>query len=460
MIITREGQKLEIFIKGNRHAQRMANGTPLQERFAQVLVPPGTEVPKTSFGEAVLGEHTYAVSYEDSARKIPEPMRLKLSPRISTDMYGTPRASFMIHLPSFSGTPSEELDQITERHEKSDLIIKGVHHVMTQEGTVSRSVTRTIHGRQVFYFQRNDAFSASTEQVEPFRREVLQGLTTLFNGKLPESLHDFKHIVQLVKRGKKVHFRYELPADLSEKVMQTLGAIELQYEAGPPEKRKEYTASFIIDEHQPCVYPFRPRTHKDPKETGIISVYKRFALHPEQGYLKQYMNPNGARLTHLAHASTTCKEKRDSLFTEGQGDWSIDSVISAHYYRGSAGYVVLVGPRLESIEDEKKFVAVAAKRDDLQHGPEALPLEMERGTCTPFMRRRTAVDSIDRIIMLQLPDQVMHRLADYSIGGHGPSAHRASLHITPNDAQGILVREFGPDKVMTSLRHPYAAYWS
>jgi hypothetical protein len=105
------------------------------ERFAQILAPSNT-VPETIFGELILRQDSYAVSYEDSSRKIPEWARLRLSPHDSTDMYGTPCASYMVRLKEKEKGPRAELDHLADRYEKSDLIIGAVHdvHHISEQG--------------------------------------------------------------------------------------------------------------------------------------------------------------------------------------------------------------------------------------------------------------------------------------------------------------------------------------
>jgi hypothetical protein len=132
--------------------------------------------------------------------------------------------------------------------------------------------------------------------------------------------------------------------------------------------------------------------------------------------------------------------------------WSLDNIISAHYFDGPNGYIVLVGPRLEDVPLPERMLVDITGFKEIKKS-DKLPKEMEHGTCTPFVYASTGEEAIDRIVLLELPVQFMMQRADYSIGGRGPSAHRASIQMDQYTATTILMSEFRGKVVV--IPHPY-----
>ncbi len=99
------------------------------KQFAQVLVPPNI-IPKLSIGELILEPNMYAVSYEDSSRKIPEWASIRLSPRESTDMHGTARTLYTVALKERSDDTQSKLNNLIRDHEEDNcLSFEAVHNV-------------------------------------------------------------------------------------------------------------------------------------------------------------------------------------------------------------------------------------------------------------------------------------------------------------------------------------------
>ncbi len=317
-----------------------------------------------------------------------------------------------------------------------------------------------IKPNQVLHYSCNDSSVGFQKLRDLFRHTVMEQLTA--NGS-HESLHDFKHIVQVTKRDNRTEYRYELPADLPVGFIDGIRSVKLKHTIfGLRFKEVELTSTLTISKHEPCVLPFRPRTSKDLPETGIISAYRHFELHPEQDYLRTYLQKGIAQLTHFEQSSNSSIEKFRVLNSEkasgGTNRWSLDNVISAHYFDGPNGYIVLVGPRLRDVIRPEELIAYVTYTDrDHIKKSKLLPKEMSYGTCTPFAYRTTGRDMISNIVLLQLPERLMIQQADYSIGGHGPSAHRASIQMTPNTAKEILRSEFC-EKLVFAL-HTCESYW-
>jgi hypothetical protein len=401
----------------------------------------------------------YAVSYEDSNRKIPEWARLRLSPHKSTDMYGTPCTSYMVRLREQENEPQSELDHLLRQYETNDLIIEAVHsvrHFSEQNDANGKGrIIRAIKPNQILYYSCADSEMGFPEHLGLFRQAIMKQL--LRDGS-HEILHDFKHIVQAIRGEKRPEYQYTLPADLPAEFIEGIRSVELEH-IRYGNKEKHFTLTLC--KHEPRVLPFRPRKLNDPQETGINSAYKHFALHPEQRYLGQYLQEGIAQLIHFDQPSTSCAEKY-SLLRLGRDNgnvterWPLDRIISAHYFDGPNGYVVLVGPRLDDVVQPERLLAQVTGREDIKKSG-MLPREMEHGTCTPFVYTSTGREAIDRIVLLELPEWLMVQQADYSIGGRGPSAHRASIQMTPYVAKEILISEFCP-KVMR-VPHPYQSYW-
>lgn len=431
-----------------------------QERFAQILVPLNFN-PAPVFGELVLGQNKYAVSYEDSNRKIPEWARLKLSPHNSMDMYGTPCTSYMVILKASARGPQEELDNLAKQHEKDGLMIEAVHDVyrVSEQSSMNGKgrIIRTITPNQTIHYSCNDPIVDLQTYQNAFRQTVMgQLLRTESNGTTGHNtLYNFKHIVQLVRVEKNSAYRYTLPADLPNEFLDRIREVGLDIQFGAAKKR----VVFKISSHEPRVLPFRPRSIKDPLDTGINSVYKRFAIHAEQGYLEQSLQTGAAQLIHFNQPSTTCEEKIKLLNGNRDGSkgvaqtWSLDRVVAAHYFDSPGGYILLVGPRLgdlaKLIKPEQFLMNVT---DRSVENSTLLPNGMEKGTCTPFVYASIGKKETDLMVILEPPRQFMDLPADYSIGGHGPSAHRASIQMTPQTAKQILTSEFG-EKVR-SMQHP------
>ncbi len=431
----------------------------LRSRFVQILVSHGV-VPEPVFGKPILSENRYAVSYEDSGRKIPEWARLKLSPHNTTDMYGIPRASYMVELNPTVDDPQLELDSLIRNHRGADLIIEAVHnvhHISVQNNTNGKGrITRTIKPHQNLYYSTNEPGFSFPEHLGDFRQAVIN---QLLSGCSHESLHNFKHTIQITKTGKRSEYQYALPADLPEGFLQLVQSVKLDT-VGYGNKTIQVT--FVISRHEPRVLPFRPRTTKDPKETGIISTYRPFILHAEQGYLEKYLRNGVAELVHFDHPSTTCAEKL-SLLNPGEHNneeanrkWSLDNIVAVHYFDGPYGYIMLVGPRMSDVKEPQQLLAQTTGTHDIMKST-ILPQGMEHGTCTPFVYSSIGRGAVDQIVLLELPEHLMVQKSDYSIGGYGPSAHRASIQMTLRTAEEILRNEFG--QKVTSVPHPYKSYW-
>ena len=433
-------------------------------RYAQILTPPSI-VPEPVFGTLISGQDRYAISYEDSHRKIPEWGRLKLSPHSSTDMYGTPCMSHMVTLKGGEEEPRSELNRLMREYEGDGLIFRAVHSVSQISEYNSTNgkgrVERTIVPDQILYYSLSDDRHINLRNHRDlFRKTVIERL--LGNGG-HESLHNFKHIVDIVqvarRDNKQLEYRYTLPADLPPAFLERIRTVGLgDFKYGT----KQVSVVLNLCRREPRVLPFRPRTINDPEETGIISAYKLFSLHPEHGYLKPCLKDGGALLMHFDQPSTTCAEKYNILNPDLDPDgrriegWSLDRIVSANYFDGPNGYVILVGPRLEHVVEPERLLAKATGLEDIKKSG-VLPRGMEHGTCTPFVYASTGKEFVDRIVLLELPEQLMAQQADYSIGGRGPSAHRASIQMTPNIAKEILVSEFCQKVVC--VKHPFQSYW-
>ncbi len=425
-----------------------------REGFAQILVCSDL-VPEPLFGKLITGRNMYAVSYEDSKRKIPEWARLRLSPRAGTDMHGTPCTLYMVGLGEEENEPQPELERLIRKHETDNLMIEAVHsvhHVSDQNSADGKGrIVRTIRPNQVLYYSCIEPGTELSERVNHFRRTIVE---QLLRGGGDPILQDFKYIVQPVKRNGKPEYQFALPADLPAAFLERIRKVELEHVTFGDMDRH-----FVLVEREPRILPFRPRTINDPKgDTGIISAYRRFELHPEQEYLKRYLEMFAAELIHFGQPSTTCAEKRDLLnsmrksVNEAEVEWTLDNIVSAHYFDGPNGYVVLVGPRLGDVLLPEKMLAEITGYDGIKKS-DKLPAEMEHGPCTPFVYASTGNKSIHRIVLLETPVQFMMQRADYSIGGCGPSAHLASIQMTPHMATTILMSKFG-QKVMV-VPHPY-----
>ncbi|HII10254.1 MAG: hypothetical protein ABSE71_02635 [Candidatus Micrarchaeaceae archaeon] len=425
-----------------------------REGFAQILVYPNL-VPAPLFGKPITGQNMYAVSYEDSGRKIPEWARLRLSPRMSTDMHGTQCTLYMVRLGEQENEPQLELERLIRQHETSNLMIEAVHNVYQVSDQNSANgkgrIVRTIRPNQVLYYSCIEQGTELSEHVTLFRQTVVEQL--LRSGG-DDILQDFKYIVQQVKRKGRQEYQFALPADLPAAFLDRIQRVELRGTAFGDNGR-HFVENPIERERR--ILPFRPRTVKDPKETGMASAYRHFELHPDQWYLGPYLRGGNAQLVHFCQPSTTCTEKRDLLNSiesniNGGRRWTLDNIVSAHYFDGPKGYIVLVGPRLEDVLFPEQMLTEITGLDGIKKS-DKLPKEMEHGTCTPFVYAPTGREAIDRIVLLQLPQQFMMEWADYSIGGRGPSAHRASIQMNPYTANTILMSEFRRKVVVVS--HPY-----
>lgn len=404
-----------------------------QERFVQISVPSEVE-PKVTFGKIILDQNKYAVSYEDSGHKIPYWAYLRLSPHTALNMHGKQEISYMVSTSNVSEKSTEqELQHLSETYESEALAIEAVHDVASiQKGNGHKNrVIRTIKPNQVLYYASPD--STFQENMNLFRDSLLEKM--LRNGD-SEALSDFKHIVTYSRLGNRQAYQYMLPADLPNEFIDPIRSITINVRFGNVKK----DTTFQIIRHEPSVLPFRPRTSSDPIETGITSAYKHFVLHPGQKYLEKLLSAGLANLVNFEDPSTTCAEKLKLLTYDKNDSWSLANIISAYYFDGPDGYVVLVGPHLSHIKKVEQFIADIIGKEVKKS--EVLPSEMERGTCTPFVRSTTMEKEIDRIILLEASGHMM-KLADYSIGGHGPSAHRASIQMTPNTAKELLIEEFG-----------------
>jgi hypothetical protein len=427
--------------------------TARSARFAQILVLPNT-LPTPVFGELIVDQNKYAVSYEDSSRKIPVWARLKLSPHNRVDMYGIPCTSYMVLLRASPYEPREEFDNLAIRYERAGLAIAAihdVHRISEQNGANGKGrITRTIMPNQALYYSCTDPLVGYQENLGAFRQTVVR---QLLRDESHETLQDFKHIVQHIKIGHTSEYQYMLPANLPSAFLDRIQEVKLDVTFG----RMERHAVFKIKRHEPNVLPFRPRIINDPEETGIISVYKHFALHPEQSYLEQVVGNGTAQLVHFDSPSTTCAEKcvllndNANYGKETQQRWSLDRIVSAGYFESPNGYVILVGPLLNEILQPEQFLMKVTNTENIKRSLK-LPNEMDVGTCTPFVYALTGKEAVDRIVLLDLPEQLMEQLSDYSIGGQGPSAHRASIQMMPITAKQVLTSQFGSKVV--SIPHP------
>jgi hypothetical protein len=430
-----------------------------QERFAQILVPQTSiYMPQINFGRLIIGQDTYAVSYEDSGRKIPEWAKLRLDPHRSTDMYGTPCTSYMVNIISGESEPRLELDKLIRLYGEDELSFSAVHdvcHISQQNSANGKGrIIRAIKPNQVLYYSCNDLGMGISENLAVFHKALVSQLLRGRGGH--ESLHNFKHIVQVTRNGKRSEYRYELPADLPSEFLDKVHTIHVE---NAMYGKREIRATFTLHKHEPRIMPFRPRSLNDPKETGILSTYRHFAIHPEQEYLQRYLQSGKARLIHFDQPTTTCTEKCNMLNSEYASGaterLSLDRIVATYYFDSPNGYVVLVGPRLDDVIRSEHILAQIAGTEEIKRS-DTLPKGMEHGTCTPFAYGSVTKDSIFKIVLLRLPEQLMNQNADYSIGGYGSSAHRASIQMTPCCAEEIIVSEFG--KKVSIAQHPYQSF--
>jgi len=433
------------------------NGTH-RERFAQVLTKLEV-VPEPIFGRVILEENLYAVSFEDTKCKIPSWAHLKLAPHRSTDMHGSPRTSYMVALQEADEEPRKQLDRLIRQYGNDDLIVAAVHAVKNVPSTpknenINGQIVRTIKPSQNLYYRANDLLIALPQHQDIFLQAVRAQLS---NTGSHESLDDFNHTVSVVKTGNRSEYQYSLPADIPEAFIKQIQTVGIESER----HGNRIQVTFKVSKHEPHVLPFRPRVSDDPKgDTGVASVYEHFILHPEQNYLNRYLSARDAELVHFDIPSTTCAEKCDLLNSGARigtdKNWSLDNIVAAYYFSGPEGYIVLAGPRMSEVKAPEVLLEQITDRYDIKKS-KVLPDSMEYGTCTPFVNSNLDKEGIDRIVLLGLPDRLMDQPADYSIGGRGPSAHRASIQMTPRIAENILRKEFGPK--VTSIAHPYAQYW-
>ena len=432
------------------------------ERIAHILSKV-KDVPRVDFGNVITMENTYAVSYIDGGGSIPEEARLKLSPHKTIGMHGDQRISYMVTLPESERDLKSELELLAQTRETHLLMIGAVHEVKNtdgQNGNGKSRIIRTIKPVQNLYYTCDSGFGVSQQNLAGFREAVIAQLSA--DGSHC-SLHDFKHIIKLVKRGGQTQFQYSLPAELPPVFINRIENVNTSVRFGSVVAQ----TNFKLDAREPRVLPFRPRKAGDPKDIGIRSEYRPFVLNEQLGYLRKSIEGENCKLVHWAEPSTTCMEKYELLRKDPSFDreWSLDRIFSAHYFDGPAGYIVLVGPRLSEIDDEEGFVAKATniRREFIRKSP-ILPVEMQHGTCTPFVYESTARYALNRIILLDLPESLMARKADYSIGGHGPSAHRASIQMAPKVAKDIIIQEIGAKMItggvpgVTSMPHPLYCY--
>jgi hypothetical protein len=412
------------------------------ERFAQILACT-REVPKLEGGRIITEPNSYAVSYEDGNNKIPEWARLKLSPHNTFDMHGRPRTSYIAVLEiNHEEGLDDHLKRLIREKDGGGISINAIHEVrnvnMSQTNGKGR-IIRTIEPSQNLYYHCKELPCTAQANLGAFRTAVVEKI--LQNG-AHDMLRDFKHVVSVVKRIRNPEFQYRLPAALPEEYINRIREVNLCVSFG----NRHVNVSFVLEYIESNVLPFRPRTNGDPKETGIDSVYRPFELDSrEMAYMNGYFSRGDAKLMHWNLPSTTCEEKNALLKKEIGGEmWSLDRIISTHYFEGPTGLIVLVGPRLSEIDDP---ISIISNTTGIEKGrireSVILPTEMEHGTCTPFAYMSTIKHAVDAIVLLRTPDGLMNAVADYSIGGRGPSAHRASLHMTPRMAELLITQEFG-----------------
>jgi hypothetical protein len=341
-------------------------------------------------------------------------------------MHGELRSSFMLDIAT---------DDAYAVAAQVDAELKAVHTVTWQKDGAER-IVRTIKPNYEFSFISENHLS-----VDLYHDALRERLIATARKYEIESLVNFKHILsaQIAPGTQRRGFRYELPGDIPVALINELQKITIAVPEKHQrrEKAEELTFTLAVEPH--ITLPFRSTQRKDP--VGILSEFVPFTLHYEQEYLQ------GHSVKNFSVASTTCEEKLSLL-----DGWSIDSIISAQYFTLGEKFVAVIGPRMKDVQREKLLSDIGLPGAVYSRTPDG----MERGTCTPFIRRSVACE-IEKIVLLDLPEQMMAKPADYSLGGYGPSAHRASVHISPAETKTTLQHLFG-NKIM-SYKHPYQSYW-
>jgi hypothetical protein len=206
----------------------------------------------------------------------------------------------------------------------------------------------------------------------------------------------------------------------------------------------------VENPHGEAVVPLLPhqvrqrRAQDPPYERRFTHHYRGLVLHRELAYLARH---GEARLAHYPRVTSSCQQKLE-LLEEGGQAWSIERIISAHYFTrpdAPKRYTLLVGPELRLLGGgdpaarEREVSALAGYPVRYARRAE-LPAEMESGTCTPFVFARRAPD-IEQVILLQGRREQRHLPEEFSIGAHGPEAHEAGLQVPPAVTEAILREE-------------------
>lgn len=397
--------------------------------FALLHVAPGAAAPPGAFTDPNL----HAVSYVDQAGNIPETHHLRLSPRASRSMHGAPRAAYVVRL---DGQRSGCLDRsLPEAHDE-----RAVLDALVASGHDPQVVHRMVLHRHDPIRAIVPAPVVSYGPDHPVNG--LQAYQPAMTAAIREALGRNGHRVSTVHRHAGTCLQVTFPPEATDADLDRLAEVVLRRPDSDPRAGPEtvFRASDRVR-----ALPFRPRRKHDPAPVHA-TAFRRYALHREQGYLQDVLDAGQAELEHLEEQSTTCEEKLRILQrVDPDEDWTIDRVVAMHAHDSRAGLVLIVGPRLHLV-DAPRLLAPLVGETRFAH---ALPDGMERGTGTPILLASTR---FERMILLDTPPALMERAADYSIGGYGPSAHLASLHIAPQCMKRVLRRQFG-DRVV-SMPHP------
>ncbi len=163
------------------------------------------------------------------------------------------------------------------------------------------------------------------------------------------------------------------------------------------------------------------------------------SLHPEQGYVQQYLQGLGITPTFWTYQ----KEKTGTEKAQVLGD---RATIVCIFYFGREGeyYGIASASKAQQLSQRKVLKEVLGiptsqgRRYDLNSG---YPAWMEAHTTTPWLLESSAGKEVKAIILDESIDAIA--AADISVGGFGDLAQRTSMHLPGWSIYEVLIRKFG-----------------
>ncbi|NQV90884.1 hypothetical protein HQ489_00245 [Candidatus Woesearchaeota archaeon] len=179
-----------------------------------------------------------------------------------------------------------------------------------------------------------------------------------------------------------------------------------------------------------------------------LTTQTKLELDLEQQYVMDHAKLLGLepKLIYHSKSTSTCQEKLDLLQETHPGDWTLNQMVKALYFRGHGELWGIITPEEGRIPTEDIFAEILGIKHKKAKGyrpcaAERLPLHMEPGTCTPFPLASSMGYEITGLIVLNKPE-LQGRLVDISVGGIHEKSHRTSMHLPYDAIHSILKAEF------------------